>query len=69
MPWIEQRPDSCPNGHPWRDGGCLVGWDNTFKPRACRTWTCETCGSVLNALEVYGSPSGPLREVPGTALS
>ncbi|MFA5710743.1 hypothetical protein [Mycolicibacterium sp.] len=63
MPWIELAPPQCPNGHPRRRGSYLVGWDNTYKPRSCRTWTCNTCGARMHALEVYGTVSGPLREI------
>lgn len=63
MPWTEESPLQCPNGHPWTRGAFLVGWDNMRKPRACRTWTCKVCRARLHSLDVYGTPIPPLHEV------
>lgn len=47
----EGTPTHCPAGHPWGQGDYLVGWESNPLVGGVghRTWTCQTCGTMVHA--------------------
>ena len=51
--WSLEAPAACPNGHPFRRGAMLVGWDNQV-PAPALYWLCRSCGAVTWAADPRG---------------
>lgn len=64
MSTVEDRPNYCPNGHPFGPDKVLVGWRpppvGQVGPGS-RTYECLQCGAIMDWQPTLTPASGPSR--------